>query len=155
EGFRVGDGTNSATYRLKPTGTHTFGFGLEVANHATLEGCGTVEGDVQVDPGGTVLINCGKLTFRGTLTNNASLWPFIGRVPETQGLLVNNGLLIVQNSAVTNFPGGFINNGTILVRGGGQSYLAAQPTNVEGGIISWQTILVTNGPVVVPVHKVI
>jgi hypothetical protein len=112
----VGDGTNPATYQIKASGTHTFAGGLEIANHATLSGCGVVNGKVQVDPGGTILINCGTLTFTGPVTNNGVIWALDGGVLNTMGQLINNGV-IVFNHGGTNFQGGFINNGRVVDAG--------------------------------------
>jgi len=45
-------------------GIHSFTDGLRIRNNSTLSGCGTINGSVLVDQGGTVLADCGrKLTL--------------------------------------------------------------------------------------------
>jgi hypothetical protein len=111
--FAVGDGTDSATYELFG-GVHSFSKNLEIRNNGTLSGCGTVTGNVVVDPGGTVLANCGgTLTFTGIVTNNGTMRAINGSVLEAYGTLVNNGTIDAINGS-TNFHGAFINNGTVL-----------------------------------------
>jgi len=56
--FVVGDGTDAGhvpTQRWRPFVREQFGD----QQHALLTGCGTIEGNVTIDPGGTVLANCG------------------------------------------------------------------------------------------------
>jgi len=69
---------------------------------------------VLVDAGGTVLSDCGTLTFTGIVTNNGTMRAINGAVLETYSNLVNNGTIDVINGGVTNFHGAFINHGTIL-----------------------------------------
>ena len=111
----VGDRTRQATYKLKG-GIHGFFEGLTIQSNATLTGCGTVNGDVQVDPGGKVVVSCGGLTFNGTVTNNGAMAAFNRNVLAANGLVVNNGLIIFQEGA-TNFQGGFINQGRLINAG--------------------------------------
>jgi len=46
--FAIGNGTASAIYNLSPAGYHTFGAGLSVNNNASLQGSGTISGNVSV-----------------------------------------------------------------------------------------------------------
>jgi hypothetical protein len=112
--FVVGDGTNAATFQLNG-GVHSFANNLEIRNNATLTGCGTINGNAVVDPGGTVLASCGTLTFTGIITNNGTMRAIEGSVLEAYGTVVNNGTIDIINGA-TNFHGRFINsnNGTVL-----------------------------------------
>jgi len=110
--FTVGDGVNAATYHLLG-GAHSFNDGIRIRNNATLSGCGTVNGVVVVDAGGTLLADCGgTLTFTGIVTNNGSMRAINGSVLETYSTLVNNGIIDFINGG-TNFHGAFINNGTV------------------------------------------
>jgi T5SS/PEP-CTERM-associated repeat protein len=112
--FADGDGVDAATYHLLG-GVHSFANGLRVRNNAVLSGCGTVNGNVVVDPGGTVLANCGgTLTVTGIVTNNGTLRAINGSVLLGLGMVVNNGTIDIINGGSTNFQGGFINNGTVL-----------------------------------------
>jgi T5SS/PEP-CTERM-associated repeat protein len=88
--------------------------GLEIRNNATLTGCGTINGSVVVDPGGTVITDCGGiLTFTGIVTNNGTMQAINGGVLEAYGTVVNNGTIDITDGT-TNFHGAFINNGTII-----------------------------------------
>jgi len=93
-------------------GVHSFANGLRISNGATLTGCGTVNGNVTVDPGGTVFTDCGTLTFTGTVTNNWAL-AADGTVLEFYGTVVNNGGILLYNGGTATFHGTFINNGII------------------------------------------
>jgi T5SS/PEP-CTERM-associated repeat protein len=111
--FVVGDGADAATFQLNG-GVHSFANNLELSNNATLSGCGTINGNVVVDPGGTVFANCGgKLTFTGILTNNGTMQAVNGTVLQAYGLVVNNGVIIATNGSVQ-FLGGLVNNGCVL-----------------------------------------
>ncbi len=111
--FVVGDGVGAATYHLLG-GIHSFANGLRIRNNGTLSGCGTVNGNVLVDPGGTVLADCGgTLTFTGAVTNNGSWKAINGSVLESSGPVVNNGVINVIDGH-TNFLAGFVNNGVVL-----------------------------------------
>jgi hypothetical protein len=111
--FVVGDGVDAATYHLLG-GVHSFANNLEIHNNATLSGCGTINGNVVVDAGGTVLADCGgTLTFAGSVTNNATMLAVNGSILEAYGLVVNNGIIDIR-SGTTNFLAGFINNGLVV-----------------------------------------
>jgi fibronectin-binding autotransporter adhesin len=112
--FFVGNGTNAALYHLSG-GAHAFNNGLHIANAATLSGCGTINGTVTVDAGGTILADCGGvLNFANGVVNNGTMSAINGSVLEASGPVVNNGILDLINGGGTNFSGGFINNGTVL-----------------------------------------
>jgi len=69
---------------------------------------------VTVDPGGTVLANCGgALTFTGIVTNNGIMHAENGSVLESYGPVVNNGIIDIMDGA-TNFHSTFLNNGTVV-----------------------------------------
>jgi hypothetical protein len=109
----VGDGVDPATYHLLG-GVHSFANGIEVASNAVLSGCGTINGSVLVDDGGTVVADCGgTLTFTGVVTNNGTWTALNGSVFESYGPVVNNGLINVLDGN-TNFHSGFVNNGIVL-----------------------------------------
>jgi T5SS/PEP-CTERM-associated repeat protein len=111
--FVVGDGTDAATFQLNG-GIHSFANNLEISSNAFLIGCATIEGNVTIDPGGTVLANCGgMLTFTGIVTNNGTMQAVDGSVLQAYGLVVNNGVINVINGS-TEFLGGLVNNGVVL-----------------------------------------
>jgi hypothetical protein len=113
EMFIIGDGVNPATYHLLG-GVHSFANGIEVTNNAVLSGCGTINGSVLIDDGGTVIADCGgTLTFTGVVTNNGTWTALNGSTFESYGPVVNNGLINVLDGH-TNFVGGFVNNGIVL-----------------------------------------
>jgi T5SS/PEP-CTERM-associated repeat protein len=85
-----------------------------VRNNATVSGCGTVSGTVNVSKGGTVLADCdGELIFMNSVTNNGTMWAINGGVLECYGAVVNNGTIDFINGSA-NFHGAFINNGVVL-----------------------------------------
>jgi T5SS/PEP-CTERM-associated repeat protein len=109
----IGDGASTATFQLNG-GTHTFVDGLTVLSNAVVTGCGTINGDVTIYPGGIISASCGgTLTFTGTVTNNGDLQVVEGTTLETYGTFVNNGILDLFDAGPTNFHGVFINNGTV------------------------------------------
>jgi hypothetical protein len=111
--FLVGNGSNPALFHLLG-GVHSFATGIRVRNAAQLTGCGTINGSVLVDAGGTVVADCdGSLTFTGILTNNGTMRAINGSVLEAYGPVVNNGLIDIIGGT-TNFHSTFINNGSIV-----------------------------------------
>ena len=111
--FVVGDGTDAATFQLNG-GVHNFANGLEIRTNAALTGCGTINGNVVVDPGGTVLANCGgNLNFTGTVTNNGTVTASNGTMLNFYGLVVNNGVVNATNGGA-HLYGGIVNTGTVL-----------------------------------------
>jgi T5SS/PEP-CTERM-associated repeat protein len=111
--FVVGDGTDAATFQING-GVHSFVNNLEIRNNATLTGCGTINGNVVVDPGGTVLADCGgTLTLTGIVTNNGTMRANGASVLESYGTVVNNGTVDAINGG-TSFHGAFLNYGTVL-----------------------------------------
>lgn len=111
--FVVGDGVDAATYHLLG-GVHSFANGIEVTSNAVLSGCGTINGSVFVDAGGTVLADCGgTLTFTGIVTNNGTWTALHGSTFESYGPVVNNGLINIFDGN-TNFHSGFVNNGIVF-----------------------------------------
>ena len=109
----IGDGTSTATFQLSG-GTHTFIDGLHVLSNAAVTGCGTINGNVTIDPGGIVAATCGgTLTFTGIVTNNGDIQVLSGTALESYGTLVNNGIIDLFDAGPTNFHGAFINNGTV------------------------------------------
>ena len=126
-GFLVGDGVELANFHLAG-GVHSFANNLEIRNAAYLTGCGTINGNVLVDSGGTVLANCpgGQLALTGIVTNNATMIATNGATLAFAGLVVNNGLIDTTAGSVQ-FTGGLINNGTITP--GVVAQFSASPTN--------------------------
>jgi hypothetical protein len=165
--FFVGDGTDAATFQLASggTGIHSFANGLTISSNAFLTGCGTIEGSVVVNPGGTVVANCGgALTFTGIVTNNGTMQALNGSVLEAYSNLVNNGVIDIR-SGTTNFHGGFVNNGIVITTtnfpvitaiqllgpdieisvttGDGNTYLFEEATNLIGG--GWMPVIEFDG----------
>ncbi len=97
--FAVGDGTDAAAFQLNG-GVHNFANSLEIRTNATLTGCGTINGNVVVDPGGAVQANCG------------------GAINFSGGTLTNNGTVTASNSTVLNFYVPVVNSGVIDATGG-------------------------------------
>jgi len=109
----VGNGSSAAAFTMVG-GAHSFGNGLEIANNGALSGCGTINGNVKIDSGATVLANCGgTLTFAAIVTNNGTMRANGGSVLESYGTLVNNGTIDIINGGKS-FHGTFVNNGTVL-----------------------------------------
>jgi len=135
--FVVGDGTDAATFHLAG-GFHSFADGLMVSNNAFVTGCGTIDGSVIVDPGGTVAANCGgSLTFTGIVINNGTLRASNGSVLEFYGPVVNNGLIDLSGGMAI-FHSVFINNGSIIEPAPAFQItgIVQQATNI---LITWQT----------------
>jgi T5SS/PEP-CTERM-associated repeat protein len=166
--FAVGDGTDAATFQLASggSGIHSFANGLTISSNSFLTGCGTIEGSVVVNPGGTVVANCGgTLTFTGIVTNNGTMQALNGSVLEAYSNFVNNGIIDIRGGT-TNFPGGFINNGIVITTnnfpvitaiqvvgsdievsvttGSGSTYVFEEATNLTGG--NWTPIIEFTGP---------
>ena len=79
-----------------------------------MTGSHTITGSVVIDPGGTVLSECGRtLTFTGTVTNNGTMRAINNSVLQTTGTLVNNGVIDIMIGSA-DFQGGFINNGVVF-----------------------------------------
>ncbi len=135
--FVVGDGVTAATLHLLG-GVHSFGNGLRIRSSSVLSGCGTINGNVIVDAGGTVLADCGgTLTFTGILTNNGLMRASNGTVLESYSSVVNNGLIDVMTGA-TNFHSTFINNGSVA----DASYFRVVSIVKQGNAvnITWTTV---------------
>jgi hypothetical protein len=113
--FVVGDGVDVATYQLLG-GSHSFANGLEVRSNAVVTGCGTINGAVTVDAGGTMTSSCGAggmLTVNGIMTNNGVVTILNGGALLYAGPVVNNGFINAVGGTV-GFPGGLVNNGSLL-----------------------------------------
>lgn len=111
--FAVGNGVGAATFRLLG-GIHTFAGGLRIRSSSILTGCGTINGSVLVDAGGTATSDCGgTLTFTGIVTNNGVLQAINGSVLESYASVVNYGVINVMNGQ-TNFHSGIVNYGVVL-----------------------------------------
>jgi hypothetical protein len=110
--FVVGDGAGAATFHLLG-GVHSFNDGLRIRTNATLSGCGTINGVVVIDAGGTVLVDCGRLTLTGSVTNNGTMRAINGSLLEAFGTVVNNGTIDILDGS-TAFHSTVINNGVIL-----------------------------------------
>ena len=111
--FVVGDGIQPATFHLLG-GVHSFVNDLRIRTNAKLTGCGTINGNVTVDPGGSVVADCGgTLTFSGSVTNNGIIRAVNGTTVESYGPVVNYGTIDAINGN-TNFHAGFINYGSVI-----------------------------------------
>ncbi len=110
--FVVGNGASTATYHLLG-GTHSFNNGLRVRNASFLTGCGTINGTVVIDAGGTVIADCSPLVFTGSVTNNGVMRAINGSIIESYGPVINNGVIVALDGG-TNFHSGFINNGAVI-----------------------------------------
>jgi T5SS/PEP-CTERM-associated repeat protein len=114
QGFEIGNSSGSANFQLLG-GEHWFNDGLKVRVKSSLNGCGTIHGDVVVEAGGTIRADCGgPLTFAGTVTNNGVIIADSGSVVECSGTLVNNGTILFLHAGTLKFQGIFINYGIIL-----------------------------------------
>jgi len=110
--FLVGDGSDTALYHLLG-GVHSFANDLHISANAILSGCGTINGSVLVDNGGTVQADCGgTLTFSGAVTNNGDLDAINGTTVNFLGAVVNNGTITATNGIVQFFST-LENNGTL------------------------------------------
>jgi T5SS/PEP-CTERM-associated repeat protein len=135
--FAVGNGSSAATFALFG-GVHSFANGLRVRTNAVLSGCGVITGAVVVDPGGTVLANCGGvLTFIGSVTNSGIMHAENGSVLESYGPVVNNGIIDIMDGA-TNFHSTFLNNGTVVNASYFRVVNAARQTNDIN--LTWTTV---------------
>jgi hypothetical protein len=119
-------------------GFHSFADGLTVSSNGLVTGCGTIDGSVIVDPGATVLANCGgSLTFTGIVINNGTMQAINGSVLEAYGPVVNNGLIDITGGT-TNFHSTFINNGSIV--GGAPAFQITRIVQQAKDIlITWAT----------------
>lgn len=117
--FVVGDGSSVATFGLLG-GVHAFAGGLRIRTNATLTGCGTINGNVMVDAGGTVRATCGTtLNFTGsvTISNNADIVATGGTVLKFYGPVFNYGVIDATHGDVQFLsPTNDLNNGTVLTR---------------------------------------
>jgi T5SS/PEP-CTERM-associated repeat protein len=128
--FAVGDAVDAATFQLNG-GVHSFANNLEIRSNGVVIGCGTIEGNVTIDPGGTVLANCGTaLNFSGgILTNNGTITASNGTVLNFYGPVVNHGVVNATNGGAQ-FYGGIANTGTILT--------PAETNSWTGGNGKWE-----------------
>jgi len=100
QSFVFGNGTSAATFNLLG-GVHIFADNLEISNNATLTGCGTIDGNVIVDPGGSILAGCGgTLTFVGIVTNNGVIATAEGTTIDFRGPVAGSGTIISSNGTV-------------------------------------------------------
>jgi len=112
--FVVGDGIDAATFQING-GVHNFANNLEIRSNAVLVGCGVINGNVTIDPGGTVWAGCdGALTITGSVTNNGSMQSGGGSALEVYGAVVNNGTIDLESGGSTIFHSTFTNNGIVL-----------------------------------------
>ncbi len=110
--FVVGNTVSAATFQLTG-GIYTFGNGLRIRANATLDGCGTINGTVQVDTNGAALIDCGgTLTFTGAVTNQGNFNVINATTVNFLGPVVNSGTINSVNGYV-NFSSLPQNTGTI------------------------------------------
>jgi len=75
---------------------------LEVYSNSIVTGCGTIQGAVAIDPGGTMLASCGgSLNFIGSVTNNGTMRAVNGSVLSVAGTIANSGVIDVINGAAS------------------------------------------------------
>ncbi|HVM61706.1 MAG TPA: hypothetical protein VMV72_12660 [Verrucomicrobiae bacterium] len=135
--FRVGDGTDAAMFHLLG-GVHSFADNLEISNNATLAGCGTVSGNVVIDPGGTVLANCGgTLSFTGIVTNKGVILASGGTDIEFFGPVVNNGVMDALAGTV-HFHSTFTNTGTFF--NSNNMRITAVTKKSNDVLVTWTTV---------------
>ncbi|MGA2138136.1 MAG: hypothetical protein ABSH14_04660, partial [Verrucomicrobiia bacterium] len=81
-----------------------------MTNSGTVQGCGTINGNVVVDSGGTVLANCGgtTLNFTGSVANHGNIIATGGTVLRFYGPVLNTGLIDGSGGDVQFFSG--VNN---------------------------------------------
>jgi T5SS/PEP-CTERM-associated repeat protein len=135
QNFAVGDGTDGAVFELMG-GFHSFANGLEIESNSFLTGCGTVEGYVVVEPGGTLRANCGgALALTGVVTNNGNITAVNNTCINLNGPVVNNGV-IDSTAGNVQFFGGLQNNGVILPR----SQITAISRAGNNILVTWTTV---------------
>ncbi|MEO7297796.1 MAG: hypothetical protein ABI042_04390 [Verrucomicrobiota bacterium] len=104
--FVVGDGTNSATFRLLG-GTHTFQNGLVISSNATVTGCGTIVGSIVNN--GTLSL-CASTIVSIQRTNGTTIF-FTTISGKTYTLQYKNSL---SDEGWTSLPDPVIGNGNVM-----------------------------------------
>jgi len=142
--FVVGDGTNSAEYRLISGGTNMFASGLRIADHASLTGAGVIagmatnfgiiapgddfghQGEIDIY-GGLVLSNSSDLRFD---IAGYGITDFL----RTTGSVVLNGKLSV--SLVEGFESVMTNGSSFVVMSNSIPFTGAFTNVVSGGLLT-------------------
>lgn len=126
--FPVGVGQETAMLHLNG-GVHIFMSGLEVTDHAVVTGCGTINGTVTIDVGGTIQCDAGcTIVFNNTVTNNGTILPLDGTNVVFAGGLVNHGS-VLTNSPPPPSPCLTITNGQIVNLADSTTYNITDGTN--------------------------
>ncbi|MGC3991194.1 MAG: autotransporter-associated beta strand repeat-containing protein [Chthoniobacteraceae bacterium] len=85
---------------------------VQVDSGATMTGCGTINGDLQID--GTLSSSCGgTIAVSGDLTVNGTMRLTNGTALTVGGTFTNNGVLDILTGSQT-LPANFVNNGIVL-----------------------------------------
>lgn len=85
---------------------------VEIDSGATMTGCGTINGDLQID--GTLSSSCGgTIAVSGDVTVNGTMRLTNGTAITAGGTFTNNGVLDILTGAQT-LPANFVNNGIVL-----------------------------------------
>jgi len=86
---------------------------LEIESGATVDGCGTINGDIVNH--GTLRVNCpGGLTLNGIMENHGLVIVTNRSRIVFNGTVENSGTLDFIGSSATTLPAGFTNTGTLL-----------------------------------------
>lgn len=147
--FIVGDGADSATYRLLG-GTHSFNNGLRIRNNATLSGHGSISGAVLVDAGGTLWAgdgagSLGTLTLDASPTLNGNVMAEIyqGNSPSADEVVLSSGTLTYGGTLmVSNNPSSTLASGDSFTLFNASSYsgwFSGVAVPALAGGISWDT----------------
>jgi hypothetical protein len=147
--FIVGDGADSATYRLLG-GTHSFNNGLRIRNNATLSGHGSISGAVLVDAGGTLWAgdgagSLGTLTLDASPTLNGNVMAEIyqGNSPSADEVVLSSGTLTYGGTLmVSNNPSSTLASGDSFTLFNASSYsgwFSSVAVPALAGGISWDT----------------
>lgn len=126
--FPLGTGEQNVTLHLNG-GVHTFMNGLEVTDHAVVNGCGVINGPVTIDVGGTIQCDSGcAIIFNGPVTNNGTILPLDGTNVTFAGGLVNAGTVLTFSPPPPS-PCLTITNGQIVNHADSSTYNITDGTN--------------------------
>jgi hypothetical protein len=141
--FVVGDGTNSAEYRLISGGTNVFARGLRIADHASLTGDGVIAGMVTnfgvIAPGDDFGDEGEIDIYGGLVLSNSSDLQFdiagygISDFLRTTGSVVLNGKLSV--SLVDGFESVMTNGSSFIVMSNSTPFTGAFTNVANGGLL--------------------
>jgi hypothetical protein len=85
---------------------------VQIDSGATMTGCGTINGDLQID--GTLASSCGgTIAVSGDVTVNGTMRLTNSTAITVGGTFTNNGVLDILTGSQT-LPANFVNNGVVL-----------------------------------------